>query len=379
MKNIGIFTWFNSINYGTCLQAYALYKFLKNHNYNSYFIENLKYYYGMHNPIESIMAIVRKCKNKNFKYEKNTIQDFSNKKQTIFKQRKVKNHQFIYDNCSVRINKTKSDYETMLFDTDIFITGSDQIWNPNYLSPINLLSFAKNNKKIAYASSIGVDRIPFLKKSIYKKYLSRFNKIGVREKTAQIELSKLLNKEVVTVLDPTFLLNKDEWSKIIDNKYETLPKKKYIFCYFIGEDRNWEKQVKDFADRNGYEVICAISETYTIPEIGISKPELGVEEFMNYLINADIIATDSFHAVALSINFNKKFVVFKRFRDSDKKSQNSRIVDVLSTFKLEKQLVEKNNTMEKVLNNNIDYSETNNILSELRKLSEIFLINAIEE
>lgn len=376
-KNIAIVTWYNSINYGTCLQAYALSQFLRNHGYHAYFIEGTKYYYGLHNPIESLNAILRKYINryKDAMKSKHIIANIKEK----YSQRQFKNSNFSRTKMLIHKCSSRADFEKVIRNTELFITGSDQIWNPNYVSPCNLLAFAQNNKKIAYASSIGVNKIPFGKKGFYKKYLSRFYKIGVREKTAQHELSKLLSKDIVTVLDPTFLLNKDSWSEIINkNNSEPLPDKKYIFCYFIGGNRDWEEQIKLFAEKNSYEIYCATSESYIIPNIGKSKPELGVEDFVNYLSNADIIATDSFHAIALSINFNKKFVVFKRFKDIDKKSQNSRIADVLLTFKLQKQLVSSNNTVNSILHQNIDYSEANSILRNLRNSSENFLINAIE-
>lgn len=381
MKNIGILTWFKSSNYGTCLQAYALSSFLRNNNYNAYLVENLKFYYGLKNPIESIVALVNKYKNKLLKHPNSSIkfEDLPNDIKEKYLKRIKKNEDFAYTKNNVKVNYNKLDYERMLEETDIFITGSDQIWNPNYVSPSNLLAFASNHKKIAYASSIGVEHIPNNKKHIYKKYLSRFSKIGVREKTAQSELSTILKKDVVTVLDPTFLLNKGEWSKIIDKTVsEPLPDKKYIFCYFIGKNREWEKQVKTFAEKNGYEVYCALSESYILPDVGVLKPELGVEDFVNYLLNADIVATDSFHAIALSINFNKNFVAFKRFKDTDNKSQNSRIIDILSTFKLSNQLIELNNSLE-FSTKEIDYSKSNEILKELRKYSKNFLIESIEE
>lgn len=379
--NIGIRTWYNSINYGTCLQAYALSQFLKKHSYNVFFVEGLKYYYGLHNPVETITAIIKKYINKHKKQPNSEYKfnDINLDIQEKYIKRKLKNTNFTNTKMSIHTNYSKNEYKKMLDNTNIFITGSDQIWNPNYVCTHNLLAFAPKHKKIAYASSMGVDKIPFFLRGMYKKYLSRFYKIGVREKTAQIELSKLLKKDVVTVLDPTFLLNKKDWINIIDKENcEKLPGKKYIFCYFIGKNRDWEKKIEEYALKNDYEVICAPSESYIIPDVGIAKPELGVEEFVNFLMNADIVSTDSFHAVALSINFNKKFAVFKRFKDTDKKSQNSRIIDVLNTFKLSNQLIDGENTLEKVLEKDIDYSETNNILNELRNSSEKFLINAIE-
>jgi len=382
MKNICVYTWFNTKNYGTCLQSYALIKFLSIHGYNAYIPDTTKYYYNIKRPIESIVKLFYMYKDsliraKLRKIELSIGEDFKNALIT----RMRKNNQFAQQYSNIKHIKNKDEWQEMLNNTNIYLTGSDQIWNPSHVSPTNLLAFAKNSdKKIAYASSIGVEKIPFLKKWIYKKYLSRFSKIGVREKTAQIELSKLLKKDIVTVLDPTFLLNKENWCEIIDkNKCESLPDKKYIFCYFIGKNREWEKQIKEFAEMNGYEVICVLSEARIIPDVGIPKITLGPDEFVNYLMNADIIATDSFHAMALSINFNKKFVAYKRFNDDDNKSQNSRIIDILGTFELLTQIVDTGNTLDNILKNDIDYLKTNNILKDLRNFSEKFLISAIEE
>lgn len=372
-KNIGIVTWFNSVNYGTCLQAFALNKFLVKKGYKAYIAENLNFYYGINCPLESIFAII----NKLFKSKGNNN---NSKNKALWDKRIEKNNNFAYTQNKIFLIKTKQEFKSLLEKTDIFLTGSDQIWNPNHLSLTFLLAFAnKKHKKIAYASSIGVEHIPFFKRAIYKKYLSRFNKIGVREKTAQKELSNLLKKEVTTVLDPTFLLAKEDWSQIIEvDKCESLPTEKYIFCYFIGNNRDWESKAEKFANENGYKIYYAVSESCIIPNIGISKIDLGVNDFVNYLKNADYIITDSFHAVALSINFNKDFAVFKRFKNIDNKSQNSRVLDLLSMLKLSERLIEDNSSLD-ILSQSINYDETNNILSELRQFSEKFLINALEE
>lgn len=380
-RNIGVVTWYNSINYGTCIQAYALTRFLLNKGYNAYIPENLKYYYGIKHPIDSILVLIKKLKVKhNFTRKIIANNKLLQKIQSKFKERIDKNSNFAKKMNNIYSIKNSKDYDNMINETNIFITGSDQIWNPYHTTPPYMLAFAnKQHKKIAYSSSIGVEKIPSNKIGIYKKYLSKFNKIGVREKTAQVELSQLLNKDIVTVLDPTFLLNKEEWHEIIDNEIsKSLPTKKYIFCYFIGKNRKWENQVKDFAEQNGLEVYCALSESYLVPNVGILKPELGVQEFINYLMHADFVATDSFHAMALSINFNKEFIAYKRFNDMDKNSQNSRIFDILSTFHLLNRLVENNNYLD-IVRQDIDYIKTNEILCELRQKSEKFLINAIEE
>lgn len=380
-KNIAIITWLYSINYGTCLQSLALFKFLSDKKYNVYFPERLSYYYGIKNPLESILFLINLCRKKIFKNPNslNNINDLNKDIQLKYKQREEKNKKFVLNNTNLYSIDSKNMYKEMLENTDIFITGSDQIWNPNYVLPIYLLAFAqKKHKKYSYASSVGVTHIPFWKRNMYKKYLSRLDKISVRENTSKKTLQAFIKKDINVVLDPTFLLKKQEWLSIINTtEHKDLPKNKYIFCYFIGKDKKWENDIQQYAQIHGYDIYCALSESYNIPSIGIIKPELGANEFVNYLMHAELIATDSFHASALSINFNKNFIVYKRFKDDDKRSENSRVLNLLETYQLQNRLI-TNSADLKNFEININYININHILHKLREESEQFLINAIE-
>nr|WP_294493431.1 polysaccharide pyruvyl transferase family protein [uncultured Anaerosporobacter sp.] len=382
IRKICVVTWFNSLNYGTCIQCYALTKYLSNQGYIIFVPESYRYYYGLRHPYETCLRILSKIKQManppNAAKNENLNDSFIREGYVV---RKKKNTQFAYSYNNIYKISSRRDYINLIKGCDVFITGSDQIWNPGYVTPPYLLSFTNNSqKKIAYGSSIGVDYIPEKLKKQYKKYLSRFNKIGVRELTAQRELEQLLDKEVWNVLDPSFLLTKNEWKEItLGEVKKSLINEKFIFCYFIGKNTGWMTDVRAFAEKNQLKVYCALSESNIVPEYGIPLADIGVQEFIEYLLYASCVITDSFHAAALSINFNKPFAVYKRFEDNENGSQNSRILDLLEKFCLERCLVSGNVHDLNFLLNTFDYTRVNKILEQDRIESKRFLKEAIEE
>ena len=103
--------------------------------------------------------------------------------------------------------------------------------------------------------------------------------------------------------------------------------------------------------------------------------DAGPCEFVRLIKDASVVCTDSFHATALSMNFSKNFVVFKRFADSDTSSQNSRIYDLLNEFGLSTRIYAPD---VKDWKNIIQYTEIQKAINEKRTSSLNFLINAIE-
>lgn len=372
-KNVCLITWPNSVNYGTCIQCYALAEYLRNNNYNVFIPNTNKYYFGIKHPFETLYSIKNKLNNKLFsknEYKKGLEKEFDT--------RKKKNTNFVNNNTKVSKIDSKSDYQNIIKKCDYFISGSDQIWNPKYVTPPMLLSMAPKDKiKIAYGSSIGVSEIPKNKIELYRKYLNRFNYIGLREKTAKNALKEIVSKDTEVVLDPSFLLSKKEWERIAIKptsiKEDT---NEFIFSYFIGDTKKNEKEIKSFEAKNKIPIYYAVSESKTIYSFGTALADLSVEEFIWCLLNARYVITDSFHAVALSINFNKNFYVYKRFVDSDNNSQNSRIYDIIETFDL-KNNIESQNTELKNIKDKMDFIKINDKLDRLKQSSMRFLSKAL--
>lgn len=373
MKNICLVTWYNSLNYGTCLQSYALVRVLKDWGFNAYIPETFRFFYYdfFNHPIITIKKIFEILMNKYTNKSQETLFE----KEYNLRQKRI--NDFAYKYNKIYPIKSYSDYVNMQKFSDIYLTGSDQIWNPYIIREAFLLTFVKDNKrKSAYSSSIGVAKIPDSKRKLYKRALSQFYKIGVREKSAQNELSKLLNRDIEHVLDPVYLLNKEDWESLLMPNKDFDYSNNYLLCYFVGANKNWQKDVRFFSENNNVSVYTITSEARIAPDFGNVFCDLGVEDFLLAIHNAKYVITDSFHAIAFCIIFQKNFVVYRRFKDNDNESQNSRIYDILKLFGLENRLVSSYEDLN-ILGQSINYENVNIILEHERQKSLNFLMEAI--
>ena len=208
---VGIVTLIGN-NYGGMLQAYALNTVLKNEKCN---VEVLNY-----NNL-----------NRNEKNIKNTIKKIvylkRNKKFDEFRRKYIDMTNKIYD-----ISEYKNKY-------DAYIAGSDQIWNqqiPWKQRKYFFLDFVEGKKKVAYAASIGRNKIEEKEKKKISYLLEKFDDISIREKTGVSLYQPLTSKKIENVLDPTLLLTRKEWDKIARStrgKYND-----YVFSYTLGASKD---------------------------------------------------------------------------------------------------------------------------------------------
>ena len=369
---IGIVTWLGNGNYGTILQSFALCEKLRSLGYDVYMLVDgrcggivrriLKYILCR----LGVLAVLRRMRNS---------------KCTCVKDKKI--NDFIESNYNIISPIINRDMKYLIKNTDVFLTGSDQIWNVEYkFDKFMFLDFVEDGKKIAYASSMGISYIPEKYKSEVRNLLSKFSHIGVRERTAVDVLSDVVQRDdIVQVLDPTFLLGAGKWSKMCnDVGLDTylLGRDRYILCYLIGTNIDYRQQVLDIKKRTGINdilIIPAVENMGLIIEGATVCRDVGPREFVYLIMNATLVCTDSFHATALSINLSKDFVEFLRFEDADRKSQNSRIYDVLDHYCLRHRLYKKddNRWLE-----HTDYKKVQSILEKDREVSIDFLIDSIE-
>ena len=208
----------------------------------------------------------------------------------------------------------------------------------------------------------------------------KFSHIGVRECEAVKVLSELTGrKDIIQVLDPTFLLTPVDWQEMSKQAvFEIEIPKKYILCYLIGQNDWYKEQLLDVRSRLGIEDVVIIPAVEN-PEFAISDSivykDASPVEFVWLIQHSTLVCTDSFHASALSINHSVPFVEFMRFKDTDKKSQNSRIYDLLSHYGLMGCIYQQKSCawMEP-----IKYEHVQDILAQDRKNSLDYLVNAIE-
>lgn len=364
MKKIGIVTWFNGGNYGTNIQALALYEYLSKNNH-CFFISYCNY--------KRLGSFTFKLKSLARMFLKPVLY-MQRMKGAFIKGAKIK---LMFSKCNIFHIKNKK-LLAATDDFDVLVTGSDQIWNPYYLDDFYLLAFSKNKNKIAYSSSIGVSEIPEKYKNLYITALSEFKSIAVREKSAEVLLKDILKRnDIVTVLDPVFLISQNEWRLFYKRTSPSKETEKYILCYFIGNREEYKLYSTKIANTYGLT-------TFYIPSVenmGIDLPgkkitDAGLEDFLSFIDNAELVLTDSFHATALSLIFEKQFFEFVRFKNDDTKSQNSRIYDLLARYGLSYRIYEGGDS---VLLSKIDYDDVNKQLQRDIEFSKQYLDTAINK
>lgn len=213
---------------------------------------------------------------------------------------------------------------------DCFVTGSDQVWNPNlYFDDlyITMLGFTTQDKKVAISPSIASDDLSEPQKDVFKKYLKDFKYLSCREKQGAEILSQMFNKEVVDLLDPTLMLDKEDWLKVANKPKFHTDNEKFMVVYFLGELTESYKYV-----------IRTISEQYNLKVVNLLDINnkyfsCGPSEFIYLISHCSLVLTDSFHASVFSYIFDKPFKIFNRL-DSIK-SMNSRLVNLVQKLQLD--------------------------------------------
>lgn len=379
---IGVVTFWGGYNYGSTLQGFALQRVLETHfNAKATILrldKNLitpvprSCFHYLYNPLQKIK--IRHHRSKSVKKGYDNIEKYreayeNNKVQFKRFEEKINYSDII--STPIQLKECNSDF-------DFFIAGSDQIWNPSILRYCYFLDFVlEANKKISYAPSLGTATLPFYTKNQYKQLLSDFNHISVREKKSAIMLSKLLNKKVAHVLDPTLLLSKEYWHE--QANYSLIPKFKYVLCYFLSDNPCCYREAEKFASKKGLKIlsiVAGVSGGYDIKD-AIIIPEVGPQDFLGLIENAEYVLTNSFHCTVFSIIFKKEFFCFSGISYSSLTNVNFRYIDLLETFNLEERYV-GNNLMEQLhLMKPIDYDKVDSILKQLKKDSIDFLAGAL--
>lgn len=240
---------------------------------------------------------------------------------------------------------------------DVFLAGSDQIWNyrfPSTKFDDYFLKFAEDRKKAAISGSFGVESIPDEWKQTYIDGLAGFAHISVREDAGAKIVKKLIGRDVPVLIDPVMLLGREEWLKVA-KKPRVDTSKPYILKYYLGDEAEEEK-IDNWAKENGYEVYELLNDK--IPELYSAGPG----EFISLIANAALVVSDSFHCIAFSIIFRKPFVVYARIGTEN--YMTSRLDTLLSKFGFEnrwKHLLKPEEYLA------CDYSHTDEIMDREQK------------
>ena len=266
--------------------------------------------------------------------------------------------------------KSYAQLEKAKISADVFISGSDQVWNTQNNNPEDdlrayYLCFAPENKrKIAYAGSFGKTVFSEAEKEKIKGWLDRYQAISVREDTALNTLEELKIFNGVHVVDPTMLLEKEDWIKFCGKKK---PRQDYVFVYNLNRNKQLEEFAKALAEQKKLKLIN-FADTFEFIKGAKNRLFNSPYDFINYIANATYVVTDSFHGTAFSLNFEKQVVSFAAPK------YNSRLESILrETNLIDKRFVNSVDEAFKAIDEPIDYAIISPILREHKEKSKNFL------
>lgn len=344
--NIKTITCHDVYNSGASLQAYALMKYLQELGHDVEIIDYKPDYLDKHYKLFKInnskyeKSIILKILYIALKLPKRVLSLRSKKKYDDFSKK--------YLNITNKKYISNDDLKENLPIADVYIAGSDQIWNTTFRNgrdPAFYLDFAPEDKiKMSYAASFATEVIDEDLKENIKKMLNRLNSISVRELSGLNILESMNIKNGVQVLDPVFLLDKEHWSNLcVDSKR----KEKYIFVYDFDGSEIIENLAKKIAKEKNLKIYTVFKSSYSDKYI----KSIGPQEFITYIKNADYVISNSFHATAFSIIFEKEFFVINR-----KEKINTRMRDLLILLGMKERLIEEY-TSKINLDKNINYTQ----------------------
>jgi len=373
-QRVAIFTFHFSDNVGALLQTYGLANFLRSRGVDAHVVD----YHPAH--VEDGGAFLPPVSKQNIRadiiiaYQKMTKfinATFGNKEQVLKSASFRENHLFVSETPYSTLQQLLQSPP----EEPVYICGSDQIWNPSPqfgVDPAYFLSFGDEAKtRISYAASFGKDSLEPRFSHEVGSYIDKFNAVSIREETGVNIVKQVSSKPVHWLPDPTLLI--ENYDNVIHRPSESRP---YIFSYVL-------RSGKDIVELQRY-----LAEKYNLGVVTPHNPMRrwktygktifpGPQEWLGYLHDARYVITNSFHGTVFSVLFNKPFVSVGL---SGKKSGlNARARSFLGKVGLQDRLLvdPDRESLDALLNKEIDWSEVNSKVAAWRKEGQDFLLENI--
>lgn len=374
---IGIITIHRIDNYGSALQAYALQKFLQRNTQHE--IEIINYVF----PNEYHLSRRRKVS----KFEllwcyANNLwalivhgSDIRKRRFRIFREKCF--------NLSSKTFRSITEIESHPPLYDLYITGSDQVWNPNSLfnDPTFYCHFApQDTKRFSFAASFSNDNIPVEYRKSIKDHLTLYSAIGVREQQGAKLISGLGVDSTIPIslnCDPTMLLSADDYAELAELSEVTIPKQ-YILVYYLDYAFNPHPAIDNvlkYAQKKFELPVVFIGVQYRWRPLG-SKYffNSGPAEFCHLFKNATYVITSSFHGVMFSIINRAPFTVVVPNQDD----HDTRIADVLGVLGLNDRSVMRDSKETSFNTDNPYTAKVESNIDGFIQTSKDFLLNNIQ-
>ncbi len=357
-------------NYGSAMQTYATKRVLGKLGYEVEFVDywrkdNLPEYRA--EQLLKKSSILQKFKflwGVNKFSQKSAITVLS----LILKKRKSVMQEFLEKHIQLTPHRYRSYDELKKYPplADVYITGSDQVWNKIWNQGIDkayFLDFAPAGKpRISFAASIGRNHFDEEEIPETMKLLKKYDAISVREQSA-VNLLSSMGISSTLVLDPTLMLRAEEWKQIaVKVKYN----RPYLLIYQLNPNPKMDRYAEKLAEKKGWDVVRIGFGATDKKKSGTCIMLPSVEKFLGLFFGARCVLTDSFHATAFSINLGIDFisVMPPRF--------GTRIESILELTGTSVRLLKSFNDFS-ICERTINKEYVNNILEQERQKGILFL------
>lgn len=312
MQNVALITLHRSANYGSVLQALATQVVLERMGYDVAVVD----YYA---PRNSVPEMLRGLRHKKPLFEKNPLALLAARAILLpsYLKRRRTFDRFITLNLRLS-GRTYRSNEELAQDppkADLYVTGSDQVWNSEWNGGIDealFLAFTQEGApRISFSASFGKAGLDDGEAGRTRELLARYGGITVREDTG-VEIVRGLGLDATQVLDPTLLMTPEDWRPWVSGRR---PRGEYILMYNINHNAPLDRFVQRLARKTGLPVYYISYQLHDCFKRGRMRCCVPVEDFLSLIAGARYVVCDSFHCAAFSVNFNREFAIVppKRF------------------------------------------------------------------
>lgn len=250
------------------------------------------------------------------------------------------------------------------------IVGSNQVWR-YFDQNVYMLKFASGTKNlISYAASFGKEKYTSMDIDEAKKLLSRFSSISVREQTGLKICNEQFNLPALRVVDPTLLLDAEDYQKIIDNDKNVNIEKDYVGYSFSKSNKESGEQI--IKTLHAHRQAQIYVKNIQLNENDTAENTVG--GWLNYIKNSKFVVTDSLHVAIFSVIYRKKFVCL-----SSSKSESSPLFSLLKLLGLTDRIIQNSaDFIPQLLEKDINYSDVYKLLDKERQRATDYLSSALK-
>ena len=362
-------TVFSAFNYGSSLQALAGKQIIRKTGYECDLVKLKSLVKGRDVRLGKLMTILLRSL---FLKKNNALKTYGTSYNKAFVEGTENKFFAFTDNYLKPIEVSWGRLKSMAKDAVVCFSGSDQIWNSStlYVDPLYYLRFAPKYKRVALSPSFGRDFIAEYNKDKMKKWISDYPYLSVREDSGVKLIEELTGREALHLLDPTLIINADEWRNILSIEDKT---KDYVLAYFLDKPSALaKKSLKALKEKLNCKIV-AIPYNFESMNYCDETVAAGPKEFVELVANAKVVCTDSFHGTVFALNMHTPFFAFEREYGSANK-QSERVLSILRKVDMLDRY-QPQNVVDEIENLNFNYSEE--VLSSERKKAYDYVNNAI--